>query len=176
MPCEHHSYKMHKESHFVSRLLARIRHIPRQNTLSMTSPEQLVKSHMAVFCISPTVPIDQAHAFFFGELSSGIPYIPCPILSKRYLQRKFSESEATNERVRPIHTSFRDPCPFHPPSTCVIQLMVYYYPYPHTHVQGPHTQKMTNHRKRAASRNQRGVIQGRKEEKSGLKMISRGKL
>lgn len=76
----------------MSRFFARIGHIPRQNTLSMTS---LVKSHIAVFCISPTVPIDQAHAFFFfGELSPGIPYIPCLILSKRYLQRKLSESEA----------------------------------------------------------------------------------
>jgi hypothetical protein len=50
--------------------------------------------------------------------------------------------------------------------------MIHDHPYPHTHAQGPHARKMTNCRKRAASRNQRGrVTRGRKEEKSGLKMI-----
>lgn len=50
--------------------------------------------------------------------------------------------------------------------------MIHDHPYPHTHAQGPHARKMANYRKRAASRNQRGrITRGRKEEKSGLKMI-----
>ena len=168
MPCEHHSYKTQREPLRIS-VLSPYRVYPPSkhliNDLSRTTGE---KPHGCILHLANCAYRPSTRFFFFGELSSGIAYIPCPILSKRYLQRKFSESEA-HRRTGASHTRFI--------LSCVIQLMIYYYPYPHTHAQGPHTRKMTNHRKRAASRNQRGrVIQRKKRRKKWSGNDSRGKL
>ena len=125
---------------------------------------------MTVFRISPTVPIDQLHAFLWRiklrdtlySLSDSVNNI-CRENSPRV--------GPTNERVHPIH-----PCPFHPPSACVIRLMVHDHPYPHTHVQGaPFPENDKLQKTSSLTRNQRGrVTQGRKEEKSSLKIIRGG--
>ena len=89
----------HKESHFVSRFLARIGHTPRQNTLSTNSPDQLVKSRMTAFRISLTVPIDQVHAFLWRiKLRDTLYSLPDSVKTVS-AGKNLREVGPTNERV-----------------------------------------------------------------------------